>query len=181
MIWHYYSLGSIERRAPKSALFFACRFFFLVRPLFSFLAWRAIFLRALFSPSFFFIFPTILASKPCFWAVFPVFLFAPSFALFFFSFESALFFLFSYGGLFFLRPLFALLFFFALLSIEPNLQYISNKLWKFKFYSTTVTSIKICALSYVTSRFHWVYLATQKDPTFTIVFTGPHWHNCPLE
>ena len=115
-------LGSIERRAPKSALFFACRFFFLVRPLFSFLAWRAIFLRALFSPSFFFIFPTILASKPCFWAVFPVFLFAPSFALFFFSFESALFFLFSYGGLFFLRPLFALLFFFSpsfLLNLMP--------------------------------------------------------------
>ena len=71
------------------------------------------FARVLFSPSFFFFFSTILVSKPCFWAIFPVFLFAPSFALFFFSFESALFFLFSYGGLFFLRPLFALFFFFC--------------------------------------------------------------------
>ena len=49
------SLGPIERRAPKIALFCACRFFFLCAPSFFFFSFEGAFLRALFPPSFFFL------------------------------------------------------------------------------------------------------------------------------
>ena len=105
---------------PNQSSFFACRSFLIfVRPLFSFLAQKAIFLRALFSPSFFGYFPTILAPKPCFELFFLNFCSHPLSALLFFSLESALFFLFLLEGTFFsalFQP--SLLFFFcALVSI----------------------------------------------------------------
>ena len=100
-----------RKEGAKIRPLFCLPFFFFGAPSFFFFSLEGDFFESpLFALLFF---STILASKPCFWAIFPVFLFTPSFALFFFSFESALFFLFSYGGLFFLRPLFALLFFFS--------------------------------------------------------------------
>ena len=86
-------------------------FFFLDRPLFSFLISRALFLRAIFFPPFF-LFYNIFGFKSVFFKhffrIFARALFTPSC---FYYFESALFFLFPFGGRFFLCPLFALFFF----------------------------------------------------------------------
>ena len=94
-------------------------FFFLVRPLFSFLAWRAIFLRALFSPSFFF--QQFWLQNRVFELFFPYFYSRPLSPSFFFLLKAPSFFFFLMEGSFFCA-LFSPSFFFSpsfLLNLMP--------------------------------------------------------------